>query len=209
MEDKSQKREKIEKIIHLLWDSYQNMYLGRTNNTQNNINFILIVESFLLVIGISLYTHFNNTIFFIPILLQLGALLILISSFFFSGLMHHWFEIDETLNNLKNGTFYENFFAELKALEDLTYEELIFYRGIIKKSIWLVLFSIYSTVLAILFIFFSGICLYILTILLTLSLFILIAYYKKLSKDSLNDSHAKFDERFEHYRKRIVEWMEN
>lgn len=196
----SEKRKKIAKIIQPLWDSYQHMYTVRKSNTQNNINFLLIVVSFLAVMSITLYTYFKYDPFLFPILFQVAALLILFKSFFISGKIP-WLELKEILKNLDDNDFEESLFATLKAAEDETYKELKEMGKLIKVSLYLILFSLYSTILAVNFIFFENTILYFLTIIITGVFAYLIYYYQKRPAFT-------FDDDYKRYKSEIKKWLE-
>ncbi|KKK89002.1 hypothetical protein LCGC14_2737510 [marine sediment metagenome] len=79
---KGEKKEKLKEILPLAWNSYQHMYDTRVNSTQTQINFLLIVISFLSIFSFMLFDYSKYMAFLFPIMLQFVAFVILLKSFF-------------------------------------------------------------------------------------------------------------------------------
>ena len=165
---------------------------------------MVIVVSFVPVICIALFTHFNDYLFIIPALFQLIALLILLKSFFIKGQMIPWFKLDETLKDLDESNFEVSLFARLKALEDDTWTDLVEMGKIIKNALHLLLFSLLALILAGVFNYFKATVLfYVLTIMFVFGFYYLyVNYYQKLP--SFNSK-----ENYEKYKKEIEKWLED
>ncbi len=130
----------------LFWNSYQNMYEARERLILNKINFLLLVATFLPILSITLYTtpKFKDMIILVPIVFQFVALLILLKDFFSREPMVHWFEIKETIKKIAKDNFHEDFFCNLKALEELTWENMMVkYTKIIKPALHLIILSLF------------------------------------------------------------------
>lgn len=175
------KIEKIKMILPILWSSYEHMFEVRRTATQNNINFLLIIVSFLPVICLTLYIYLKSSLFLIPAAFQIIALLILLKSFFIKGWMIPWLKLKETLKELDDDTFESDLFAALKAFENDTGIYLEIVKPIINRALFLLISSIFLIVLAFLFMFLNGsILLYIVTILLLIVFVLLCFFYKEM-----------------------------
>ena len=196
------KQTELERILPLVWSSYQHMYDVRLTNTQNRTNFLLVIISFLSVISITLFTYFKDNIFLFSALFQLIAFIVLLKSFFIKGgPAVHWFELKETLENIERGKFNEDIIATLKALEDDTYTYLTEMGKITRISLYSIILSLYSILLALTFVYFEKPILYTLIIFLTVCLLLIIyIYHKKQPK-------FKFGENEKKYKKEIEEWL--
>ena len=196
------KIEKIKKILPILWSSYEHMFEARKTGTQSNINFLLIIVSFLPVICLTLYTHFESPLFLVPTLFQVAALLILLKSFFIKGQMIPWLESKDTLKQLDDDTFEIHLFAILKATENDTYKYLQMLTTIIKRALFLLIFSIFLIVLAFLFMFLSGsISLYLVIVLLLIVFVLLYFFYKEVPKSNFNNDCEDFKSNIEKWLK--------
>ena len=166
---KFEKIKKLKETLPLFWNSYQHMYDVRERNSSSKINFLLIVATFLPLLSLGLYELFNNHIILIPILLQVTAIIILLTSFEAGKYAQiHWFKLEkkEDLKELEEG-FEVRFISKLKELERGTWIRMYEEGKIIVISRHLVMFSLFSLMLSILFTIVKDISfLYILTIIL-------------------------------------------
>jgi len=137
------KSKEIERILPLLWKSYQHMYDSRVNTTQNNSNFLLIIISFFTIISVSFLTSYKQALFLIPLTMQIIALFILTKIFFLKSPIH-WFQIDELLEDLTKKEFNEKLLADLKGLEEDTHIYL-------KESTKFVIFTLSLLILSVYF----------------------------------------------------------
>jgi hypothetical protein len=205
-EEKNIKLEKIKESLPIFWSSYEHMFDARRTIHQNNINFLLIIVSFLPIICLTLYKYFDNyQLFLIPILFQVLALLVLLKSFFITGQSIPWLELKDTFNKLKedNFEFEINLIATLKATESDTgtHEKLL--KTIINRALYLLILSIFLTVLAGLFkILNGGIFLYIGTAFLLILFVLLCIYYNEKSP-------FNFDNNYKHYKKVLEELLKD
>jgi len=191
----------LKEIIPSLWNSYQHMYDIRLTSTQNKTGFLLTILSFLSAVSISLFAYFDNALFLLPFLLQITSFVILLKIFFIKNLMLHWFESNSLFKNLERNEFHQDLFADLKALEGDTYTYLVETSRISKISLSLILFSLYSILLTLLFIYFKDTDLYLLVLALTiLSILIVCVYYKK-------QPNFNYESSYKEYRKKIDEWV--
>ena len=176
------------------------MYEVRENNTKNSINFLLVIVSFLPIICLTLYFHFESPLFLFPILFQVVALLNLLKSFFIKGLIP-WIEIKPTLSQFDNDSFEVEFFATLKAAENDTYNRLAALSIIIKRALFLLVFSIFLTALACLFVFFNGsVSLYVAIVFLVIAFVCLYFHYKATPS-------SEFESKQEEFKKDIEKWL--
>ena len=195
------KTEQIKEISSLLWDSYEHMFTARKTNNQNSVNFLLVIVTFLSAISINLYTYFKSEIFLVPEALQIIALLILLKSFFIiTSIWTPWFKMEETVKNLDNEKFWTSTFAVLKTMENSTMVELTEIQKVIRKSLFLIIFSLYSTILAWLLLIFKTEILYISILILSAGFVWLYFYYRTLPT-------FNFDEDINRYTKQIDEWL--
>ena len=141
---------KIKEILPLLWSSYEHIYEARETNTNNSINFLMIVATFLPIFCLTLYITFNCPLFLFPILFQIAALLILLKRFFIKGQIP-WLDYKNTLEKLDDNSFADWLFTTLKAAENGTYLRLKALRILIKISLLLLVISIFLTMLFSLF----------------------------------------------------------
>jgi hypothetical protein len=178
---------KIKKILPLLWSSYEHMFEARETSSRNSINFLLIIISFLPITCLTLYTIKKSLLFLFPILFQVAALIILLKSFFIKGQIP-WIELEPTLLHLDNDSFEVDFFATLKTAEKGTYIRLQALSVIIKRALFLLIFSIFLISLSCLFIFFQGcVLLYVVTVLLITIFLLLYLFYKDVPGFAFND----------------------
>jgi len=219
VESRNSRLEKIRTILPLLWSSYQHLYEARETATQNRINFLLVVVSFLPVICLMLCSHFENDIFLIPALFQFLALLVLLKSFFIVGRKSNkvpWLNVnisskmlgDDTLVELENDTFDVKVFAALKASEEDTGAYLKERNKIIRLTLYLIISSILLIPLAYCFVvmkkhnmltsFSWYACAYACEGLLILIL-CLYHFYKKIPQSKFDKNHKAFE-------MRIGEW---
>lgn len=216
-ENRNSKIEKIRMILPILWSSYEHMYEARETATQNKINFLLIVVSFLPVICITLYATVKNELFLIPTLFQFLAVLVLLKSFFIVGRKASripWLDVslppkplgDDTLRELEDDTFEVKLFAALKAAEEDTAFYLKEKNRIIKPALYLVILSIFLMALAYLFVLLERYEMltpwfpYAGEGLLILFLFLL-PFYEKIPLSKFNKKHEVFEQRIEDWAK--------
>lgn len=196
------KLKQLKEITPSLWNSYQHMYDVRITGMQNKANFLLIVISFLSAISITLFMYFKNYLFFIPFLLQLTAFVILLKSFFIKEEFKvHWFKAEELFENSDKGNFYQDLFADLKALEDYTWIYLTEVKRIIKISLYILLLSLYFLLLTLIFMYFEREVLYFSILILTIiSVLIICIYYKK-------QPEFKYESNYKKYREQVNNWV--
>ena len=205
---KSQKRKKLIEILPLVWNSYQHMYDVRERNIQSNINFLLIITTFLPILCVTLYTtkEFSHMIILTPIFFQFLALLILLKSFFLKGSTIHWFELkkEELLKDIERDEFDIRLISELKSLENSTYVSMKAKGKLIKNSVYLIIFSLLSMLLSITFIILNGsYLLYVLSIIIFFVFaFLLFIYYPR-------QPIYNYDRDLERYFKLLKGWLEN
>ncbi len=189
----------IKENAHLLWNSYQHMYDVRERNIQNKINFLLIVTTFLPMLSITLYTTklFSNEIILIPIIFQIAALLILLKDFFIKGQLIHWFEFKPTLDLLHEDKFDVDFLSNLKALEDGTYKNMEAKGKLIRIALNLIIFSLYSILVSIVFVIFHITALaYLITLVISFLFLSLIIFYMKPITFDIKNDHKEYVRRF-------------
>jgi len=194
----------IKENAHLFWNSYQHMYDVRERNIQNKINFLLIVATFLPMLSITLYTTnlFSNEIILIPVIFQIAALLILLKDFFIKGQLIHWFEFKPTLDLLYEDKFDVDFFSDLKALEDGTYKNMEAKWKLIKIARNLIIFSLYSILVSIVFVIFHiNILAYSITLAISLLFLALIIFYMKTITFNIESDHKEYVRRFDEWLK--------
>jgi hypothetical protein len=193
---------KIKEILHLLWSSYEHMYEARETGTKNSINFLLIIVTFLPILCLTLYIHFKNPLLLFPILFQVLALLILLKSFFIKGQIP-WLELKSTLLQFDNDSFEVDLLATLKAAENGTYQRLQALSTIIKRALFLLIFSIFLITLACLFMILEGsVLLYIVTVLLLIVFLLLYLFYKDIPSFEFNDEYKGI-------KKLIEKWLKD
>jgi len=199
-EKNDNRTKKITDILPILWSSYEHMYQARETGTTSGINFMMIVATFLPIFCLTLYTAFKSKFFLFPILFQVAALLILLKRFFIKGQIP-WLEFKDTLSKVDNNSFSVGLFATLKAAENSTYMRLSALETIISRSLFLLVFSIFLTALASLFIFLEGgLFLYIATALLVFLFFLLGLFYKQVPRVQLDTEEESF-------KKEINKWL--
>lgn len=194
----------IKENTHLFWNSYQHMYDVRERNIQNKINFLLIVATFLPMLSITLYTTklFSNEIILIPIIFQIAALLILLKDFFIKGLLIHWFEFEPTLNLLYEDKFDVNFFSTLKALENGTYTNMEAKGKLIRTALILIVFSLYSILVSIVFVILHiNILAYSITLAISFLFLALIIFYIKPIIFNIKSDHEEYVRKFDEWLK--------
>ena len=190
-------------ILPILWSSYEHMFEARKTGTQNNINFLLLVASFLPVICLTLYIHFNSPLFLIPTLFQVAALLILLKSFFIRRQILPWLSLKNTLKQLDNDIFETELFAILKMVENDTFNYKKALEIIIKRALFLLIFSIFLIVLGFLFMFLSGsISLYVVTVLLLIVFVLLYFFYKEVPEFNYKND-------YEDAKSNIEKWLKD
>jgi len=199
---RNSKTTKIKEILPILWSSYEHMFESRETGVRNNINFLLIVVSFLPVICLALYDLFTSPLFLVPTLFQVTALLILLKSFFIKGQIP-WLEFKETLSQLDDDTFEAKLFASLKAAENGTYIRMGALSTVIKRAVFLLIFSIFLILLACLFMFLKGsILLYVVTVLLVFVFSLLYFFYKDVP-------NFEFSNEYEEFKSHIEKWLKD
>jgi hypothetical protein len=201
-EQKASKVEQVQRILPLIWNSYVHMFEARKNRTQTNLNFLLIIVSFLPAICIMLFSCFKEYLFLVPTIFQFTALLILLKSFYLKVQQIPWLPIEETTKDLDKHEFDIKLFACLKAAEDNTGVHRKELDKIVKLALFFLIASIIFIVLSFLFMFLNGnLQLYVSTALLILLLLTLILYYRK---------HPNFDftRKEEEYLKKLIEWID-
>ena len=198
---KDEKIKKLKEILPLAWNSYQHMYDTRRTSTKNSASFLLVAISFLSIISLSFFDYFKNEIFLFSLFIQVIAFSILLKMFFIEKpLWVHWFKIDSTLKNLEKSKFEEDLFASLKSIEGWTWVYINEMNKIITFSIYATILSLYTSLLGLIFIYFGYLVEYILTLILTILIITLLAYYKKNTNYNLNL-------KFKNYSKIIEEWL--
>ncbi len=194
------KKAKIKEILPLLWSSYEHMFEVRESGTKNSISFLLIIVTFLPILCLTLYIRFKSPLFLFPILFQVAALLILLKSFFIKGQIP-WFELNSTLSQFDNESFEVDLLATLKAAENGTYKRLQALSTLIKRALFLLIFSIFLITLACLFMILKGsVLLYVVTILLLIVFLLLYLFYKDVPS-------FEFKNEYEEIKKLIEKWL--
>ena len=164
----------------------------RETGTTNGIHYLMIVATFLPIFCLTLYMAFKNPLFLVPILFQIAALLILLKKFFIKGQVP-WLELKYTLSQLDDNAFEASLFATLKAIEDDTWKRLGAFSTIIKRALFLLVFSIFLTALASVFMFMNGnILLYVVTVLLVVVFSFLYFFYKEVPESKFNDDEKRY-----------------
>lgn len=193
---------KIKEILPILWSSYEHMFVARETGIKNSINFLLIIVSFLPVICLALYNLFKSPLFLVPTLFQVAALLILLKSFFIKGQIP-WIELKKTLSQFDDDTFEVKLFATLKAAENGTYIRMQALSIVIKRALFLLVFSIFLILLACLFMFLKGsFLLYVVTVLLAFVFSLLYYFYKEVP-------NFDFDNVYEDFKTNIEKWLKD
>jgi len=193
---KEEKKKELARILPIAWNSYQHMYDVREKNVQNEINFLLVVISFMSIISISLLNYSKDTLFFLPFLFQMASFLILIKSSFIKKHSLLWLELSSTLEKVEKGEFDQNLFAILKALENDTWIYLKEMQKIIRIALSILLSSVFLIILILFDISFG----YTLTsFLITVFLFILYGMYigkqlKYKNKESFKNSLKEIED---------------
>jgi len=209
VENRNSKIEKIRMILPILWSSYEHMYEARETATQNKIHFLLIVVSFLPVICITLYATVKSELFLIPTLFQFLAVLVLLKTFFITGRKGPripWLNVNNLLEALENNTFEIEFFAILKTAEEDTAIYLKERNEIIKRALYLMIFSIFLMALAYLFVLLERYQMltpwfpYAFEGLLILFLF-LSPFYQNIPLSKFDKNHEAFEQRIEEWAK--------
>ena len=212
-EQTNNKIKKIEKILPLLWNSYEHMFGARRTGIQNNLNFLLIIASFLPAICFMSYFYFKKPLFLIPTVFQFSAILILLKSFFIKGKKGKkgkkgpripWLELEKTILQLENKTFEIDLCANLKAAENDTWIYMGTLNKIIRKALILLILSIFLIALLFLSELLNGsFSLYIGAVLLLLLLFLLLHfYYERLPK-------FNYENDYERYKNIIDKWLKD
>jgi hypothetical protein len=172
----------IKDILPILWSSYEHMYEVRETGTTTGINFLMIIATFLPIFCLTLYLAFTSPLFLFPILFQVAALLILLKRYFIQGQIP-WLELKETLSQLDDNSFAVELLATLKAAETDTYMRLGALTTVIKRALVLLVFSIFLTALASLFMLLKGsVLLYVTTALLAIVFLLLCVFYKQVPR---------------------------
>lgn len=201
MTDDRGRNNKIKEILPILWSSYEHMLEARETGVKNIINFLLVVVSFLPVICLALYDLFKSPLFLVPTLFQVASLLILLKSIFIKGQIP-WLEFKETLSQLDDDTFESKLFATLKAAETGTYIRMQALSTVIKRALFLLVFSIFLILLTGLFMFLKvSIILYIVTILLVFVFSLLYFFYKDVPPFEFSSEYEKFQRDIEKWLK--------
>lgn len=198
-----EKREKLKEVAPLLWGSYQHMYDVRKTNVDNRTNVLLIIISFLAGVSIMLYTSFKDLLFLIPFLFQVVSFIVLLKVFFINYKQVHWFKSSDKklLNDLDKEEFYQDLFADLKALEDDTHIYEIKANKIGEYSMYLLIISLYATILRLVFMYSNNIQLYLSVTTLTILLLFVCIYYKKQIKFNYESNYKKFREQIDNWLK--------
>lgn len=196
------KIERLKEVAPSLWSSYQHMYDVRRTGIQNRANILLIIISFLSAISISLFVKFENSYFLVSFLLQMISFIILLKVFFIKELKVHWFESDSFLKNLDKNEFYQDLFADLKALEGETYVFMTELGNITKRSLIIILVSLYLLLLGLIVLYLHGSNLYLGVLGIIASIFTVYFYYKRQPK-------FNYDEDYKKYRKQVDNWVKN
>lgn len=198
MTEKRSRSDKVRDILPILWSSYEHMYEVRDASTANGINYLMIVATFLPVFCLTLYTAFErNPAFLVPIVFQVAALLILLKRFFIQGQIP-WLELEKTLSQLDDNSFDAALFATLKATENDTWKRLEAFRTIIKRALFLLVFSLFLLGLASLFMLLKGaILLYIATALLVGVFSLLYLFYKESPTSQAEEDEKRFKSEIE------------
>ena len=196
---------KIKEYLSLFWNSYQHMYDARHKSVQDQINFLLVITTFLPILSVTLYTTdlFKNLIILTPAVFQIIAILVLLKSFFISGLKIPWFEIKITLDSIENDSFPINALAQIKAAEADTDKHIKEYKKIIKVALCLIIFSLYSLLISVIFIFLNATIYQHLVAILVPTIFFMLIYNYYLTPNKSN-----FDSEYEKEKKRIEEWVQ-
>ncbi len=186
------KNKKLKDIIPILWSSYEHMFAVRETGTTNGINYLMVVATFLPVFCLTLYMAFQSILFLVPILFQIAALLILLKRFFIKGQIH-WFKLEDTLLQLDNNALEKYLFAELKAFEDDSWRRSGAFSTIIKRALFLLVFSIFLTSLVSAFVFMKGdIQLYVVTVFLVVVFLLLYFFYKEVPENKFEDDKQRY-----------------
>ncbi|MFH1235604.1 MAG: hypothetical protein V1685_01550 [Parcubacteria group bacterium] len=173
---------KIKDILPILWSSYEHIYEVRETGTTSGINFLMIIATFLPIFCLTSYSAFKSPLFLFPILFQVAALLILLKRYFIKGQIP-WLKLKETLLQLDDNSFAVELFAALKACENGTYMRLRALNTVIKMALALLVFSIFLTALASLFMLLKGsVLLYVATALLVIVFLLLCFFYKQVPR---------------------------
>ncbi|MGE4545393.1 MAG: hypothetical protein AB7D06_14925 [Pedobacter sp.] len=200
MTDERDRNAKIKDILPILWNSYEHIYEVRETSTTSSINYLMIIATFLPLFCLTLYGAFKIVLFIIPILFQIIALLILLKRFSIKGSLP-WFELKEILSQLDKNDFEAAFLAELKAAEDDTWRCLVEYRTIIKRALFLLVFSIFLIALASVFMIMNGSTqLYVVTVMLLVVFLLLYFFYNEVPESKFNSDKEK-------YKDEIKKWL--
>ena len=199
-----EKIKKLEKYLPLFWNSYQHMYDVRERNIQSNINFLLVVTTFLPAFCIALFNtkQFSSTLILFPIIFQFIALIILLRSFFMKGSSVHWFKLGDMLKEFDENKFEINLISDLKSLEAMTHVSMRAKAELIKVSVYFILISLLLGLLSIIFILLDGnmnIFLLFVIIIFVLS-FLIFKFYKK-------QPEYKFKEDYKSYNYSLNKWL--
>jgi len=139
---------KLKENLSLFWNTYKHMEDGRTSNTRSSIGILMILSALLAIFDGVLYNGSNNIYYLVPIIFQFTSLLVLMKSFFITkGRMIPWVELTSFLKQIDDNSFTTNFIAELKAIENQTYVYLLAFGRIIKTSLYLLIGSVFLTIL--------------------------------------------------------------
>jgi len=198
---KEEKLNEIKRLLPIVWDSYEHMREIRKRGADNFRNFLLIVISFLPLISLSLFNHFDNILFFIPIVFQLVAFLLLIKTYFINEPQVPWINPKDFPNRIDQNKFDIIMFSQLKALEDDTFTQLNKTGKYVTWSLYTLLFSLYTLVLAVFFIYFSSFVLYLLIIFLTELLICIYIFYHKQITYETNKNMIRYLEQIEKWLK--------
>ena len=177
------KIQRLKESLPFFWNSYQHMYDVREKKSQEIINFLLIISTFLPILSVTLFTSglFSNIIILFPIIPQISSIILLLRGFVINTSVH-WFKLNwDFLSGLEDEGFEKDFISQLKVIEDSTWRSMILKGETIKKSRYLIIFSLFSLLLSILFILLHGeIYIYIITFILVWGFsYLLIIYFSK------------------------------
>jgi hypothetical protein len=209
MTEERDRHTKIKDILPILWSSYEHMFEVRETGTTNGIHYLMIVATFLPVFCLALYTAFTGPLFLVPILFQIAALLILLKRFFIKGQIP-WLEMEKTLSQLNDNDFEAALFATLKATEVDTWIRMRAFQTIINRALFLLVFSIFLTALASVFMFINGsIQLYVVTALLVVVFSFFFFFYKEVPESKVNDDEKRYTDEIKKWLHKREEEIDN
>jgi len=124
-----------------------------------------------------------------------------LKSFFIKGQIP-WLKFKETLSQLDDNSFEVELFATLKAAENGTYNRSLALNTVIKRALFLLIFSIFLIALASLFMLLKGsVLLYVVTVLLLIVFLLLYFFYKEVPNFDFNNEYKDFKSNIEKWLK--------